>query len=412
MADSTAQPATAAAKPESFAYRAQTDDGKAFSGTIDADDAEQASRLLRSLRLSVLEITPVHHAAPRPRTLRGDDFFAFNQQLTFLTRAGLPVEHGLRLIAQDMRRGRLKETVRQLAAELERGTPLDQAFEKQKAQFPPLYAQLIAAGVATSNLPGMLLNLGRHMEMVYRLRAMLWRAFAYPAAVLAGLLGVLLFLGFFVIPQFEEMFKSFRVDVPPVTQLLLLAPRWMPYFVAVLIILFVGIPIVWFILRMSGRDRAAFDKVIIPLPLIGSVLWRNMIARWCDAVRLAVQAGLDLPRAIELASEAIASPTLREDGRELIRALESGQPLDRAADRMLFLPATIPAAMALSDRSHDLAATLATLSEMYQQQAEVRLGMIPGVLTPMLIILVALLVGVVIMGLFLPFLALIRSLTH
>src|SRR5215211_1034587 len=115
--------------PDAFAYQAQTADGQTLSGTIDASDAEHAGSLLQALRLRVLEISPAAHP-PRPKALRGDDFVAFNQQQMHLTRAGLPVEHGLKLIAQDMRSGRLAETVRQLAAEMERGTPLDQAFEK------------------------------------------------------------------------------------------------------------------------------------------------------------------------------------------------------------------------------------------------------------------------------------------
>jgi type IV pilus assembly protein PilC len=150
--------------------------------------------------------------------------------------------------------------------------------------------------------------------------------------------------------------------------------------------------------------------VLIPLPLIGSVLWRNMVARWCDAVRLGVQAGLDLPRAINLAGEAVASPTLKADGRELAAALESGQPIDRAANGMMLLPATVPAVIALASQTNDLSTTLATLSDMYQQQAETRLTAIPGLLTPVLVILVGLVIGTVIIGLFLPFVTLISAL--
>src|SRR5687768_11967976 len=160
--------------PLAFAYQAQNELGQAVSGTIDAADASQAQRLLQSLRLRVIQIDPASRP-PRPKAITGDDFLAFNQQLTHLTRAGLPVEHGLRLIAQDMRSGRMAATVKQIADDLERGTPLAQAFEARHQQFPPMYGQLVAAGVQTSNLPAMLLNLGRHMELVYRLRAMLWR---------------------------------------------------------------------------------------------------------------------------------------------------------------------------------------------------------------------------------------------
>jgi type IV pilus assembly protein PilC len=396
---------------DAFAYQAQTAEGQSLSGTIDAHDVEHAGKLLAALRLRVLEIQPIRRPV-QPKPLRGDDLLAFNQQLTHLTRAGLPVEHGLKLIAQDMRSGRIAETVRQLAGEIERGTPLDQAFEKHRGQFPPLYARLVAAGVASSNLPGMLLNLGRHMEMVYRLRAMLWRAFSYPLAVLGGLVGVTIFLGLFVIPRFELLFKEFGVQLPAVTKFLLYTPTWMPYFAIAVLLLVIGLPILWQALRKTGADRAVIDKLVVHLPLVGPVMWRNLVARWCDACRLGVQAGLDLPRAIELAGDAVASPKLRRDGHEMIGAIESGQPVDAITGTSRLLPATVPAAMALAAQNGDLAGTLAALTDMYQQQAEVRLGMIPGLLTPILILFVAGVISVVIAGLFLPLLSLIQALTH
>jgi type IV pilus assembly protein PilC len=259
----------------------------------------------------------------------------------------------------------------------------------------------------------MLLNLGRHMEMVYRLRAALWRAFAYPLSVLAALIGVMTFLGIFVIPQFQSLFKSFGVRLPPVTQFLLFAPVWIPYFAAFVLVCFIGLPILWQVLRWTNRDRAAADMLLLPLPLVGPILRRNLVARWCDAVRLGIGAGLDLPRAIDLAGDAIGSPTLRRDGQELIQALERGERIDSRLGATLLLPATVPAAIGFASNlpGHDLAATLETLSEMYQQQAEVRAGMIPALLTPLLVILVAIVIGFVILGLFFPLISLIRHMS-
>src|SRR5688500_5693996 len=98
--------------PSSFAYQAQTVEGQSVAGTIDAPGIEHAQRLLANLRLRVLRIEPADGTRqPRTKALNGEDFLAFNQQLTHLTSAGLPVEHGLRLIAQDMRTGRLRATV-------------------------------------------------------------------------------------------------------------------------------------------------------------------------------------------------------------------------------------------------------------------------------------------------------------
>jgi len=162
--------------PNTFAYRAQSIDGQPLTGTIDAASPDHARQQLESLRLRVLELAPAQAAAPATRPLRGEDFLTFNQQLAHLTSAGMPLEQGLRLIAQDMNRGAVANTIRQIADELEKGVPLGQAFEKHAAQFPPAYGHLIDAGVKTSNLSGMLLNLSEHLRTLANLRAALWRA--------------------------------------------------------------------------------------------------------------------------------------------------------------------------------------------------------------------------------------------
>ena len=103
-----------------FVYQAQTVEGQPISGTIDAQDVEQAQRLLGGLRLRVLEIgNAPSEQILRGKRLRADDFIAFNQQLAHLTSAGMPVEQGLRLVAQDMRNGFLASSVRESGRRIE-----------------------------------------------------------------------------------------------------------------------------------------------------------------------------------------------------------------------------------------------------------------------------------------------------
>jgi type II secretory pathway component PulF len=392
-----------------FAYQAQTLQGQPVAGTIDAADVEQAQRLLAGLRLRVLQIEPAKEST-RGRPLKADDFAAFNLQLAHLTAAGMPVEHGLRLIAQDMRRGRLKTTINQLSAELEKGTPLEQAFENYKDRFPPLYSKLVAAGVRSGDLPGVLLNLGRHMDLVQRLRAAIWRASTYPLMVLAGLALVITFLSLVVIPQFQLMFRDFGVQLPIMTRALLSVPNWMPYVLLAAAIILVALVIAVQMIRRSRSAAAVTDALVLPMPLIGPVLRWNLVARWCDALKLGVLAGMDLPRSIELAGDVVGSPALRRDGDEISGALQAGKPID-AVEHTRLLPATVVAAMAMSSNNHDLPAAMTMLSDMYQQQSEARLTLIPSLLAPVLIIVVAVVIGFVIAGLFLPFINLLHAIT-
>ena len=395
--------------PNTFAYQAQTPDGLRMNGTVDAIDVADAQRRLVELGLRVSEIAPAKHV-PRPRALGASDFMAFNQQLAHLAKAGLPLEHGLRLIAADLRGGgRLARTVEMVAAELERGTPLGEAFEKHRGHFPALYGRLVAAGVQAGNLPGVLFNLGRHLELVQRLRESLWRALAYPFAILTGLGLVLMLIGRFVLPKFEEIYADFRIELPFITELLLEAGRFMPTLALIVLAVALGTPLLWMILRVTGRDGAATDFLARYVPLVGPVIRRSLAARWCDLLRVAIASGMDLPAGIRLASEATGSPALVRDGRRLAEQLEAGKPLEPSRGAML--PASVPATIQFASGFHDLPTTLDALGEMCQRQAELRVAAIPAIITPAFVLLIGLLVAVLVLGLLAPMLTLIQGMT-
>jgi type IV pilus assembly protein PilC len=394
-----------------FAYRAQSLDGQPLSGTIDAATADQARERLESLRLRVLELEPASAAPTATRALRGDDFVSFNQQLAHLTAAGLPMEQGLRLIAQDLRRGKVAATVRHIADDLERGSSLGDAFQKYANRFPPAYGRLIDAGVRSSNLSGMLLSLGQHLQTIARLRSALWRALSYPIMVFLALCFVLAFIGHFVLPRFEVVFRDFGTRLPVITEILLEASHAMGTGAIVAAVLVILLIVVWQVLRSTGRDAPLRDAVGLRLPLIGPTLRRSMISRWCDAVRLGVNGGMDLPSAMRTASDAVGSPRLAREVDQLVARLEAGQPLDDGR-RWRLIPATVLAAMDLSTRQGGpgvLADVLATLAQMYQQQARAKVGLIPAILTPLMLALLAGIIGFVILAMFAPLITLIQA---
>jgi type IV pilus assembly protein PilC len=397
-----------------FAFSAQSPAGEPVSGTIDAGSVIEANRKLQLLQLRVIELDPQRAEASKPRKLTGDDFAAFNTQLAYLATAGLPIEKSLRLIADDMRTGALAETVRQVATDLESGQSLPEAFAKHARQFPPLYSELVNAGIRTGNLSGMLLGLGRHLEMTKRLRGMLWRASSYPLMVLASLMMVISFLGIFVFPQFKSIFSNFRVELPAITQLMMAFSDFMvadwPIVLGMLVAIIAGPPLLLRSIKRADVRQHVMELLLFPLPVIGRALKQNLLARWCDALKLGVEAGLDLPAAITLAGQAVASPRLINDGAAIVETLNAGHPLNENIHTRL-IPPTVIAVLSLAAASNDLPSGLNTLSLMFQQQAEMKMSLIPTILTPVLIILMAIMIGFVVVAMFAPMIALISSMS-
>jgi type IV pilus assembly protein PilC len=226
--------------------------------------------------------------------------------------------------------------------------------------------------------------------------------------VFLALCFVITFIAIYVLPKFEEVFKDFGTRLPLITELLISASRTvgqMAFAAAVVVVVLLGL---WWALHATGRGGGLRDKIGLRLPLVGPVLKRSLLSRWCDAVRLGVHGGMDLPRAMRTAADAVGSPLLTRDVEMLVKRAEAGQPLDQG-ERPALVPATVLAAVELSARQGVLAEVLATLADMYQQQARAKVGLIPAILTPTLLLLMTATIGFVIVALFAPLVTLIQA---
>jgi type IV pilus assembly protein PilC len=337
------------------------------------------------------------------------------------------VERGLRLVAQDLSRSRLKTAVEAVARDLESGVALPDAIDRHRRAFPPLYATVVDAGIRAGNLPAVLFNIGRHLELSQRIRASLTRALAYPVALLLALVLLSAFLSASVLPMMVD--SLYRADgnsvfsvmmgprgtaptprpiVPWITRLVADVGRFAPTLAIICVAIVVGWSLAWPVLRGTAFGARVRDDVLARLPLIGPPVRFDLVGRWCDAVRVGVEAGLDLPRALTLAAEAIGSNRLASDTGRLIDAHDRGADLASVAG-LRMLPATVPATIDLAMRSQQLPRSLATLSELYLRQADGRARAIPLVLTPILLLLIAAIVGAMLAAIFVPLVRMLNS---
>lgn len=392
-----------------YEYRGNTLQGQHVSGTIDATDHDQAAELLRGMQVNVIELRAT--AEPRvTRKITGVDFLAFNEQLAAMTRAGVPVERGLRLIAAEMRSGAMAETVKQIADEAERGIPLGQAFDRHRGKFPPLYGKLIDAGIRANNLPAMLLSLGRHISLVQRLRAALWQAMAYPLIVFIFTCGVSIIMGVSIFPQMEKILDDFNTELPALTKVVMLFGRHATTIGGSSLSAALLAVIIWRVLRTMRLEGYITDGIGLQFPLIGPVLRHGLVARWCDAVRLGILGGFDLPESIRIAHATINSPALEHDAKILIAEFDAGRSLSDARGTVVIgRSITTPIDIAIHARS--LPDTLELLSQLHERQATARIGVILTVVPIVLTLLLGVAIGFIVISVLLPLFSGIQSLT-
>ncbi|MGB2823733.1 MAG: type II secretion system F family protein [Phycisphaerae bacterium] len=391
-----------------FEYEALTAAGRLMTGTVEAASHDEASEMLKGMQLVVRSITKA--APPKPRTAIGrSEFLLFNQQLAAIARAGIPLERSLRELATDAASPRMRRLIETIAAELESGTPLPEAFEKHHRHFPPLYGRIIEAGVRSGRLGEMLTSLNRHSETAAQTRRILFEATCYPAVVLA--LAAVIFTGIlvFVVPPLGRIFDEMGRDLPEATASLMTLARnvdriWMGISAVIAALLLSG-----FILGRFPGGRRVKETVAFSLPLLGRLYRDTVLSRLADAMAALVSAGCDMPSCLRLAAGSTGCESVVAECEALARHVEQGQPLLAGATYCRILPSLFLYSVDLGAHRGELADNLYGLSRMYGEQARVCQGRLQVSLLPMLIVLLGVFVGGVVLALFLPIIHMLRA---
>ncbi|MEJ2649078.1 MAG: type II secretion system F family protein [Sedimentisphaerales bacterium] len=184
-----------------FQYNALTLDGRMMKGTIEAGSHDEANQLLKKMQLTVNSIDKAKTEKTKTSIGR-NEFLLFNQQLASITKAGIPLEKGLRELAHDVSSRSMRRLINDIASELEAGVSIEQAFEKRQKRFPPLYGKILKAGVETGRLSEMLTSLNRHLEIANQTRRIIFEAMSYPTIIFILAAVIITGMFTFIIPQF------------------------------------------------------------------------------------------------------------------------------------------------------------------------------------------------------------------
>lgn len=397
-----------------FDYSGQVSSGALLQGTLEADDADAARATLERLGVRVATIQNTNRAAfVAPLSLA--EFTFFNEQLAAMTRAGLPLEEGLRQLAADAGSRKLKRLALDLSHDLAAGLSLPQALERQARRFPTDYAGVVRAGLQTGDLSGVLYGLAAHLRMKCSFRRALLEVVTYPLVVLTLALVVTSFLMRNVVPLLGELLTEMRrnVDLPPTAwetgapSILAVAAAW-PAIEVVLVILLLALVVIGAVALWPGSKEMR-ERIVRRLPGVAQVYWSSVLARFAHASALGAFVGTPLPDLVRASGLASGSPRLARSAERVAERLMQGDALSAAAAHGPAVPALWTCAIETAGPRGDLAPVLSELARTYELRAQQSVNMLRATLGPALFVVMAVMIGGLIVGLLSAIASIIRS---
>jgi type IV pilus assembly protein PilC len=387
-----------------FEYRSVTTAGRLMTGTIEAADIEQAKASLDDLNLQVTELEKTKESAA-PKSIGHNEFILFNEQLASLTKAGIPLEQGLRELAHDAGSSKMRALINDVANDLEQGLPIDQAVQKRQKDFPPLYGMILKSGVETGRLSEMLANLNRHLQVELRTKRIFIESLTYPAVVLVAAALIVSLLLLFVVPTFGEVLTDMsdgKAGLPFLTQFVLnMADHVRDFWLVVGIVLAVA-AFLWKSLSVTPSGRRTKERFFRSMPLVGRVFNNGLMARFSECMSVLINAGCTLDDAAELSGRSSSSELLKQDCAILAAQLKQGANFLEAGMDCKTIPRLFLYSVQLGAQRNELKENLNSLGRMYAARTFSLQSQMQALLEPLLIIFLGGIVGMIVLAMFLP----------
>ena len=395
-----------------YIYKAkEKETGKVVKGAIQAENEQTAGRLLVEqgfLPDSVVEegtgiLGGKGHVTTKDRIM-------FTRQLATLIGAGLPLAVSLRTVAEQTQAKAMKSLVEEVLASVESGKTLYDSFGQYPDVFNGVYLALIRAGEASGTLDLALKRLADQEEKDAAMMSKIRGALVYPAIILVVIIAVLAFMMVMVVPQVKGLYEDMGKELPGLTQALVgLSDFFGTFWWLVLLVVGGAVAALWYAVKKTPGGRKAMDAFKIRVPIFGGLFRKLYVSRFARTAEMMLATGVQMLDSIKIAIEAVSNTVVEAEYSKAIDILKSGKPLSESLEDREYMLPLVPQMASIGEESSKIDEMLGKAAQVYENELDEQINNISTMIEPILMVIMAGLIGVVVGGTLLPIYSLVNS---
>ena len=390
-----------------YQYQAFDQAGVLRKGSEDAVSESDLRQRLRSQQLYPKEIRVSRNTSRSFLPKRGTNYkralTLFTRQFEVLMDATIPYDKALQLIIEQTEDVGFKEILAEVRARVVEGGSLADALQLYPIIFPEMYVSMIRSGENSGNLGTILKRLADYYETQERLRGRLKSAMIYPAFMLVFSLLVVVFMVTYIVPKITQIFASKGTLLPLPTRILMglsdfMVNSWYLVLIGLIILIF----------GFSAFLRSEFGKKVLQqlqlkAPLIGPMMQKVLIARFCQTLGTLLGSGVDLKTALEISRHVVVNQLLMDQlNKMIIEVNNKGIPLSAAMGRTGYFPDYVQHVVAIGEEAARVDELLERVANRMQEEVSRLLEGLTALLQPTMIVLMGGIVGFIALSVLLP----------
>lgn len=396
-----------------YEYTAYDDLGKNRSGITDADSIVAARQKLRSSGLFPVEVKEAQ-VQSRISTRQKIDLAGFfkktspaditvmTRQLGILLGAGLPLVTSLNALIRQTAKQSLKKVIAGIKEDVNEGQSLAAALSRYSKVFSPFYINIVRAGEASGTLDVVLNRLAELREKQQALMGRIKAALAYPVFMFFIGIAVLFFLMTFIVPTVTQVFEEMKQALPVPTIIMISISDFLKSFWWIILLMVAGGIVAFFRYTKAGKGRELRDRFILKLPLFGDLKLKMVVAHFGQTLGALLQNGVPLLSALEIVQNIVNNVVIADIIEKAREEVSEGRDLASALEQEEVFPPIVVQMISVGEQSGDLEQMLFNVSAAYENEVESSIMAMTSLLEPIMILLMAAVVGFVVMAILLP----------
>ena len=327
----------------------------------------------------------------------------FTRQLATMIKAGVPMLQSFDIAARSSNNGKLARMLFSIKADVEGGSSLNAAFRKQPKYFDDLYCNLVAAGEAAGILDAIMDRLAVYKEKIIAIKSKIKSALFYPIAVISVAIIVVAVIMWFVIPAFKQVFSSFGASLPWLTEMMITVSDWFVRFWWIVVGISVGIPVVFlYFWRRVPAISHWIDRVVLKMPIFGSILQKAAIARWSRTLSTMFAAGEPMVEALNTVAGAAGNHVYYLATKKIQTEVTTGTSLTTAMAGAKVFPTMAMQMTQIGEETGALDAMLGKVADFYEQEVDDAVAAMSSLIEPILIVFLGVIIGTIVIAMYLP----------
>ena len=399
---------------ETYLYQAITSEGIEKKGSIKAENEREAQLRIRETGLIPISVSRQNFLNKDIELsfLKGKvkqrDMAVFCRQFSSIIKAGISIVSALEMLEEQTEDSSLKEGIKKARAGVEKGESLADSLREDKI-FPSILIEMIKAGESSGSLEKSLDRMAIQFEKEAKLKGIIKKAMMYPIVLLIVMIGILVVMLTFVIPNFVTMFEDLNTSLPTSTRLIIgLSDLFRNYWL-LLVVLVAFLIFLYKIYKASDGGRHKIDGLKLKLPIFGKLAVKTACASISRTLATLIQSGMPLISALDITAQTMPNIHYKDALIKMKGGVALGIPLSSQMKTMDIFPAMLTHMVGIGEQTGNMEEMLSNSANYYEEEVEITTTSLTALLEPVIIIIMALLVILLIAAIYQPMIQLYNS---